>query len=491
MRDIKLSIAYFLAYFMVAVFLTPVVGAWEVPHPGTYTPSPEEVRTEKNSFDDPRPLLKNTNYYKKWTPKELADYLSYDVDTMKRLWPEVVGFKAADIVGKIHPEIKPGKYTYKDVQGTPAFKELMVPELYRMSGPGGPPHAYNFPEFEIVPTRNYYYPPYVAEAMLQNAGKAKLTSDGYLIWQSAVGTGFPFPRPSGEFKAQQIVWNRYRDAGMWDGNAVMVSSSCGFNKAVKKDFDGTNTATFLKVGGRLLTPPGTPQSLWYDKGAEQRGEQGIQQFFLLAPRDTAGMAYRSLMLLDYQEYNQTFVYLPFMRRIRKMSATDTQDPSPGMDYTFDDGGHLMQKLSPTMYPYKYEVIAEREYLAFADTTDGAEYLSSSNGIELRNVRLERRPCWVVQMTQLDRTYLYGKRILYFDKEKLGVFASENYDQKGRLYRTQTFLSDFRSEMGASTAVFQLYRDYVDQHSSHSQQVALPAFYGREDCSLTALVKKGK
>ena len=50
-----------------------------------------------------------------------------------------MGFRAPDLVGKIAPEIKPGKYTYKDVQNNPGFKQLMWPDLYKRIKPGGPP----------------------------------------------------------------------------------------------------------------------------------------------------------------------------------------------------------------------------------------------------------------------------------------------------------------------------------------------------------------
>ena len=121
-----------------------------------------------------------------------------------------------------------------------------------------------------------------------------------------------------------------------------------------------------------------------------------------------------------------------------MTASDMQDPAVGQDMIYEDWQGFQQKLSPKRYPYKFEVIGEGEFLV-PITTDGSPYMSSKEGYIIKNMQLERRPCWVVQMTGLDKNYIYGKRIWYVDKEILYLHHLDNYDQKGRLYRTYTSL----------------------------------------------------
>ena len=50
------------------------------------------------------------------------------------------------------------------------------------------------------------------------------------------------------------------------------------------------------------------------------------------------------------------MYIPSLRRIRKLSATDSQDPVMGQDVIYDDNEGWMQKISPVRYPYKYEIL---------------------------------------------------------------------------------------------------------------------------------------
>jgi hypothetical protein len=148
----------------------------------------------------------------------------------------------------------------------------------------------------------------------------------------------------------------------------------------------------------------------------------------------------------------------------------------------------MQKLSPSRYPYKFEIVEEREFLVPAPTLDGAEYISKSG--EFRNVKMERRPLYVVKLTQLDPNYVYKYRIFYIDKETFNYYHIENYDRKDRLYRTWDGNYSFFPEMGATTwsGSFILMRDHIDSHSSVEQPYMLPAQWTRSDVSIEGFMK---
>jgi hypothetical protein len=115
-----------------------------------------EPRDKKGIFYAPAPLLKIRGPKQLLPPPPaLYEALTYDIEKMKALWSEIVEFKAPDVVGKIAPEIKPGKYTYKDVANNQQFKELIAPYLMDKIAPAGLPFVGNLSEFEIVPTRQY------------------------------------------------------------------------------------------------------------------------------------------------------------------------------------------------------------------------------------------------------------------------------------------------------------------------------------------------
>jgi hypothetical protein len=459
--------------FLAGLFIQAVVLAWDPPDPKTYIPTFAEIKKAKKFYDDPRQLPSTKNII----PKELYEKLVFPVDEMKKEWAEAVGFKAPGVVGKKAPEIKPGKYTYKDLEKYPGFKELFWPEMHKRIKPGGPPHAGNIPEFEIVPTQQFYHSLPVSRMTKENASKVKTDGKGYLIWQTWEG-GYPFPRPSGPHKALQIMYNVEKRYLSWDGSFLHYTRLGGYRKDLSQDFAGSNTVRHLKLGGRLAIEPYG----WIDQRAKTRGEIKTFAMDYTAPRDAVGTAMSALYYLDPNKADLLMVYVPQLRRIRMLTSSDSQDPMQGQDLIYDDNEGFLQKLSPTRFPYKWEVLEETEYLV--QVFDGTEYVAKK-GLEIRNAKFMRRPVYVVQGTQLDKNYVYSKRIFYIDKETFLYYDIHNYDQKGRLYRTAQAGYGFEPEMGVfhlSGGIF-LLRDYVDLHSGILLEYQVPAFWKRKDVTL--------
>lgn len=482
MKYFRICFLLFIAIFISTSFAPVTAWAGEE---DIHLPTWPEITKHKALYDDPSPLLK-TFGPKQVLPPKVYEKLTFDIDKMKEAWADLIGFKSPDVVGKIAPEIKPGKYTYKDKEKYPGLKKLMYPMLYDRIKPGGPPHAGCIPEFEIVPTRQYYYPLPVTEVSKRNMGKTKLTEDGYELWKTWEG-GFMFPRPSGKFRAQQYIYNFRRGYHCTGQNFFMTFRFNGFTKNFRKDLDGASRTKGVRTGGRIMFEPHG----WLDKRAEKNGEYINNLSVFIAPRDMVGFAGAYTYYLDFDKQSLELRYMPWFRRIKRLAATDTQDALGGQDYAFDDRNGLSQKLSPTRFPYKYEVIADREFLIPAPTWDGSEYVSSE-GLELRGLKFERRPMVVIQMTQLDPNYLYSKRIFYIDKETFLYTHCENYDQKGRLYRTQDINWAFNPEMGdINWTCNWLYADHIDVHSTVQWMYHLPVNFSRKDINLRSVIAISK
>jgi hypothetical protein len=473
------AICYLVFLFGLSTW-APALGAGE-----DYGVTNLDLEKHKAFFDDPRPFLKEDLSYKKVLPPNVYTNLTYDVETMKTLWAEVVGFKAPDVVGKIAPEIKPGTYTYKDKEKYPGFKELMYSTMYNRFNPGAPPLAGNFPEIKVVPTRQYYWALPIAKATKENMGRAKLDEQGYLIRQTYIA-GLPFPRPEGKFKAQQVMYN-------WDRryfcgeNSATIANIKGFSRVFNNDYDGKAVIQILRLSSRVQIEPFG----YYDERAKANEEKYGLGMTHMAPRDMYGNSMTIVRYLDPDKVDQALMYITAMRRIRKMSATDTQDAVGGQDVIYDDDAGFGQSLTPKRYPYKFEVLAEREYLVPAPQWDGSLYISSK-GLEYRNMEFERRPLYVILLTQMDKNYIYSKRIAYIDKETFLLYDIENYDTKGRLYRQSESRPGFIPEMGLFTTLGSMCRDYVDLHSTLIQHYSFPALWvDRSHIDLRSLVGRIK
>ncbi len=239
--------------------------------------------------------------------------------------------------------------------------------------------------------------------------------------------------------------------------------------------------------GRTLFPPYN----WLDGHAKRSGDYRALTSVTLEPRSQRGTVLINHSYEDPAKNDRWMVYVPSLRRNRKLNPTDTQDASG--DMTYDDLTLVSQKITPERYPYKFEIIEEREFLLPIAYDTGKVWIDSKKGYELREVQFMRRPCYVLQMTQLDKNYVYSKRVLYIDKETFRSVFSANYDQEGRLYRTQIYLTSFMSDFGQiasyGSQIFQF--DHLDLHSSFQMPIPFPSSFARRDFTIEYLINRGK
>jgi len=479
--------AKFILFFWGVAALLPL-NAWageKLTHPSTYKPKTSEAKKILGIVDDPRDLMA-TSPPKDVMPPEIWEYMTFDVEEAERLNAELVGFKSPDVVGKLSPEIKPGKYTYKDVEQNPGFKDLFTPEIQLHIRAAGPPLPCSIEEFEIIPTTPIYWFLRYAEATKRNLGKTKLDKDGYIVPRTWEG-GCPFPKPSGPQKAQQVFYSFDKRIASFEFCYFLSGESMSVDKKLLVDKRNQYETNYIKLMGRTLFPPFG----WFDDRAKRNGETWSQGTAVNEPRAQRGTVTLRYFYDDKNKVDAFMVYVPSLRRIRKMTATDSQDPLG--DLAYDDTNHLQQKITPKKYPYKFDIIAEREYLLPIAINTGKVWIDSKNGYALREVQFMRRLCYVLQLTQLDHNYLYSKRVIYIDKENFQCQHSANYDQRGQLYRTQLYTQVWMPEIGQmvpfGTQTMQF--DHIDEHSTFQVQFTLPGAFERGDFSMKGLIKSGK
>jgi hypothetical protein len=453
--------------------------------PSTYLPQPG--KTGKEFYDDPTDLTV-TQPFSKILPPAIWKQITFDKEKMKQEYAELLGFTAPEVVGKIAPEIKLGKYTYQDLEKYPGLKELFPPMVAEhIIKPGGPPFVGNIPEFEIVPTSQFYQHLRLIEETKRNIGKTKLDKDGYLVegtWQG----GIPFPRPSDEHKAQQVFYNFEKRSVSWDECWALPGRADSYDKNLIRDKLSVFNVAKIRWKARTLFPPYG----WLDERAERNDESVSYSYIMYEPRSQRGTILLRYLYDGPEKQDASMVYVPSLRRIRKLSSTDTQDPTG--DMTYDDQNMLLQKITPKKYPYKFDIISEREYLMFYSHGNMPTWCDSKNGYALRDVKLMRRPCYVLQMTQMDPNYVYSKRIYYLDKETFDAVYNENYDQRGRLYRVQYYASsNLNSESGtvANYGSYSIQRDLIDLHSTTALNVIYPAPWSRTRFDMEGIMRGAK
>ncbi len=421
-----------------------------------------EILKIRKTTDDPTPIYKEVNYLKDWVTQETWDKITSDPKEAGESWEKMLGFKAPDVTGTIAQEIKPGKYTLADKERLP-FKELMVPGLYaRFNEPGaqGENIGGNFTEFEVIPTRQYYGNLALSRDTMKNEGKAQLDEQGYAD-ELTFEPGVPFPKPSGPHAGWQVIHN-FTVGGYSIEDIVGVMYDVGIDKSFKKDRGGLYKYYIMKMARRSIMEP---LGRWYDARTERLQESMAGLSVMYAPRDLYGNAYIDYSYDAPDKPNRRMLYTPLLRRIRLMTSSDSQDQAVGMDYAGDDDAMLAQDLRPDKYPYEVKILEEREFLFPTYTIDGETWIDSKNKFLWRDLKMERRPCYVIEMKQLDSNYIYSKRVYWVDKENFIILMGEMYDQKGRLWRSQNSHYSFNRDIGIF-GWFQTWAwDHIDVHTS--------------------------
>lgn len=375
-------------------------------------------------------------------------------------WEKLMGFKAPDLVGKIAPEIQPGlvidSNNYKQY---PGLKELLPESLYNRFDPAS--YAPLAP-IKIAKTDQYHLSRGFLEKSLETAKTIKIAADGISL--EGYKGGFPFIHPKNGVEAIQWADNVY----LGDSFAMRPMRLRLYNAQNKPERELRQHLNVLRYQGCTDWREGdiqpNPQNIMY-----------VVSGTFIYPRDLSGTAYVRKRFLRAEDPDVFMLYIPSMRRIRRMSGRDTQDPLFGSDLVWDDYNVFWQKLSPTEFPNEYTIVKETEMLlpTFIDynwpddrTTAGyTDYKVDESGdqVFLHFGSWQRRPVLIVEVKSLDSAYLYSKRIIVNDRETGLQLQTDLYDQGGRLWRS--WVRDYNLAQDG-TGIMEELIDIVDHVNKH-------------------------
>jgi len=165
------------------------------------------------------------------------------------------------------------------------------------------------------------------------------------------------------------------------------------------------------------------------------------------PKDISGTSYVRKRFVSSDKLDEFLLFVSSMRRIRRMSGRDTQDPLFGSDLVWDDYNAFWQKVSNTQFAYDYKMLDPKEVLCPTVVDYNWPKDRSSAGFTDYNVdesgaqvylnfgSWQRRWLYGLEATSKDNAYLYSKRVITFDPEVSFIPQTQLYDRSGRLWRS--------------------------------------------------------
>jgi hypothetical protein len=292
-------------------------------------------------------------------------------------------------------------------------------------------------ELEIGPSfRDYSEAPVYLDAPGEQNGKVILGKDGSLEGYVA---GRPFP---GEVDCQgdpqaglKIIWNfvkRWQGDGgktdffysYWDRGERLPLYYRGTAKGIQ--LARRPEPHYLKNGGDIF------------KKEKRLVATGIE---VDAPFDARGimlMTYRyksSEKSLDEAKNDDTWVYVPDLRRVRRISRAQRTDAVAGTDFTADD----LFSFSGIPPQYHWLCLGEQDVIAPFNTRMLAYPYEKNHdfgpyGLSFANDRWELRHAWVVRFDPKNDDHPYSRKDIWIDTQTFEPLYSFAYDRKKELWK---------------------------------------------------------
>ena len=134
------------------------------------------------------------------------------------------------------------------------------------------------------------------------------------------------------------------------------------------------------------------------------------------PTAAKGLAILTWTYEDYQKNQEVWLWIPSLKKVRKISASEDDDAFMGSDLTVEEVSTRRFK------DESYKLIGEKAFQGYK-----FEYKDK--------VKFKGVPCFVVECTPNKSHWYYSKRIVWIAKDSGGNIFEEYYDKKGNLFKT--------------------------------------------------------
>jgi hypothetical protein len=357
-----------------------------------------------------------------------------------------------------------------DAAGVAQVKDMISPGIQWMVEHGMP--------MTIVASKKIEMPKAYLEATEKYSGQVKLSADGRRVENYVAGLPFPKIDPADPQAAIKIMWNYDNkpeatddvDLRNFDADTGTIGTNGG-ELSVERHFllDHLRAISYT---GRLYVDP---KPTFEPNPDGVRGKQAL--YPILEPFDLKGVGTLSFRYLDPDKQDDTWLYLPSLRRVRRLSSAQRSDALFGQDTDVDS--YYGYAGNPAWMDWK--LLGEKEMLGVMHAKGFPAHWATGSANFSFDETWEKRNVWVVEGTSRLAQYAYSKRVIWIDKETYVVLYSDIYDRAGNLWKV--WLNDFTFRNAAFPGAAITYPDeqaflpaivMVDIQAAHATKATLPS-----------------
>ena len=377
----------------------------------------------------------------------------------------LVGLAAVTFVSPIRADVQPGDVINKT--NVDKAKDLISPGVEWCVKHGM--------VLKVVPYKKIEWNKPYREATEKYSGQAKLAPDGRSVLNHVAGQPFPTIDPNDPQIALKIMWNfEYRgfdtddlDLRNFDADTGPVSDG---PMAVERHFLLDHYRNLWYTG-----------RLYIDPKPELPNPDGVRVKSslhpILEPFDLKGVGETGIRYISPDRQDDTWLYLPSLRRVRRLSSAQRSDALFGQDTDVDSYGGYAGQIP--WFDWKY--LGEKEILASFHSEAYPVQWCQGGGDFVFCDTWEKRKVFVVEGTPKLPQYAYGKRLLFIDKETYLVAYTDIFDRTLQLWKVWVNQWSFKKRATSSYGIeyedempFQPSITMVDMQLTHATRAALPS-----------------
>lgn len=329
---------------------------------------------------------------------------------------------------------------------------------------------------KIVPYKKVEWNKAYREATEKYGGQTKLAPDGRTLVGHVAGLPFPNVDTNDPQAALKIMWNfEYKpfvtddeDLRNFDADTGPVTGTAPMQ--VERHFLLDHLRSLFYTARIYVDPK--PERPNPDK---VRGKSSLHP--ILEPFDLKGVGLTGIRYLSPDRQDDTWLYLPSLRRVRRLSSSQRSDALFGQDTDVDSyGGYAGQ-----IPWFDWKFLGEKEVLASFHSEQFPTKYCDGGGDFIFCDTWEKRKVYVIEGVSKLPQYAYGKRLIFLDKETYLVAYSDIFDRSGQLWKVWVNQWSFKKRATPTYGVtyddempYQPSITMVDMQLNHATKAALPS-----------------
>jgi hypothetical protein len=269
------------------------------------------------------------------------------------------------------------------------------------------------------------------EATEKYASQAKLSEDGLHVENYVAGWPFPNLDNNDPDIGKKIMYNFERhwtdsddlDLSNFDADTGSIGRG-GEALAVEKHFVIDHFRR-LYFTGRLRVDP---KPNYEPNKDEAHYKESLHP--IIEPFDLKGTGFTYYRYIDPERHDDSWLYLPQLRRVRRLSSAQRSDALFGQDTDVDS----YYGYAGAVAWMDWKFLGERKVLGTMHAQHWPVQWGEGSADFIFDDQWEKRDVYIVEGRSKLPQYAYSKRVIFVDKETMVIPHTDIYDQAGELWK---------------------------------------------------------